>query len=177
MIALKHEGRLQEATEGDRPLRAMGLLVVDVVPHIDRPHHQEEGRRLEGMEDDQIQGIVTWILTGRAHILGRGHDRVHTRLGRGAVLRHGEVKGIDDGIVRRRQEEEEEEEEEEGGEGEVRAILAFRATVIEVVAGVGVGIEGDGLGRGLNYALQTLKRESTDMSLGLNEIPLEWYLH
>ena len=54
MIVLKHEGRLQEATEGDRLLRAMGLLVVDAVPHIDRPHHQEEGRRLEGMEDDQI---------------------------------------------------------------------------------------------------------------------------
>ena len=105
---------------------------------------------------------MTWTLTGRAHILGRGHDRVHTRLGRGAVLRHGEVKGIDDGIVRRRQEEE------EGGEGEVRAILAFRATVIEVVAGAGVGIEGDGLGRGLNYTLQTLKRESTEMSLALN---------
>ena len=172
MIVLKHEGRLQEATEGDRLLRAMALLVVDAVPHIDRPPYQEEGRRLEGMEDDQIQGIVTWTLTGRAHILGRGHDRVHTRLGRGAVLRHGEVKGIDDGIVRRRQEEEE-----EGGEGEVRAILAFRATVIEVVAGAGVGIEGDGLGRGLNYTLQTLKRESTEMSLALNEIPLEWYLH
>ena len=49
--------------------------------------------------------------------------------------------------------------------------------MIEVVAGVGVGIEGGGLGRGLNYALQTLKRESPEMSLGLNDIPLEWYLH
>lgn len=85
--------------------------------------------------------------------------------------------GIDDGIVRRRQEGAAEEEEEEVGEEEVRAILAFRATAIEVVAGVGVGIEGDGLGRGLNYALQTPKCESTEMSLGLSEIPLQWHLH
>ena len=139
--ASRHEGRLREAIERDRRLQAMYLLVVDAVHHIDRPHHQEEDRRLEGMEGDPIQGIVTWIPTGRAHILDRGPDRGRIPLGRGVVLRFEEVRCIDDVIVRLHQGEE------EAGEGGVRVILAFRVTVIEVVVGVEVGIEGDRLGK------------------------------
>ena len=134
MIASKHGGLLLEATELDRHLQPMCPLGVDIDHPIDRPH-PEEDRRLEDMAADRALGTVTWIHIDRARTLDQGLDPGLTLRGREVGLRHGVIKGTDEGIVRCHPE--------EGGEGEVQAIQVFLATVTGVGAGVEPVIEGE----------------------------------
>lgn len=114
------------------PHRLGGLEAVGIVRrYLGEPVHRE------GHIGQEAHEIAILILTDRDHTLGQdpGHDRYQLGLGveplcAGTEGRYGEIH------LRRHQE--------EGGGEEVLATQVFQATVIEVAAEVGPGMEGEG---------------------------------
>ena len=141
LIASKHVGHLEEATEGtegDHHLQAMNVQDMEVTAlhhHLGAHHLQDD------MEDDQARETATWIPTGHAHIHDQGRreglDHVHFRLDLQVELRPEgtEVEGA--GTARSSQ---------EGPGEEARATPAILATAVEAAAEAEVdthGGEGD----------------------------------